>query len=157
MKYEHSPFVPLIYMANECLDTSKALKSCEEIHGCFWVKRDSWSHLMACFLLFTVTQRPPKLVLKESCAMLFILSLTIEVTLHRKVSTIATKWESDSLHKGAIKKAIQYYRNYYLTITCYRNGYTVKNLHFFMYSKSKSVWYISLLLFPYLTRKCVVT
>ena len=28
-------FCALIYMANKCLDTSKALKSCEEIQGCF--------------------------------------------------------------------------------------------------------------------------
>lgn len=77
---EHSPFVPRIYMANECLDTSNALKPCEEIHGCFCVQMDSWSHLTVCFVLFTVTLGPPELVLKESCEVLFILLLSIEVT-----------------------------------------------------------------------------
>lgn len=72
--------MPLIYMANECLDTSKPLKSSEEIQDASMCKADSWSHLMVQFLLFTTSLRSPALVLEQSCDMLFIVFFSNEVT-----------------------------------------------------------------------------
>lgn len=105
MKYEHPPFVLLIYMANEYLETSKALKSCEEIQESVSARGDSWSHSMGHFLLYIV--KPPTLVLRQSCDMLCRAFVNTEVTLYpKKFKLIPQSEKKDILQKAAIKREV---------------------------------------------------
>lgn len=59
---------------------------------------------MAHFLLFRITLRPPKLVLKQRYDMLFIVFLNIEVTFYqKKFKLIPQSEKKDILLKAAIK------------------------------------------------------
>ena len=101
--------MPLIYMANECLDTSKALKSSEEIQGCFCVRGGQLESFNGVgFLLFTVTLRPPELVLEQSCDMLFRVFLNTEGTLYQKclIKLMPQSKKRDILHKTATKNCV---------------------------------------------------
>lgn len=60
---------------------------------------------MVHFLLFRVTLRPPKLVLKQRYDMLFIVFLNIEVAFYQKMFKLIPQSEKkDILLKAAIKK-----------------------------------------------------
>lgn len=62
---------------------------------------------MVHFLLFRVTLRPPKLVLKQRYDMLFIVFLNIEVTFYqKKFKHILQSEKKDILLKEAIKKNV---------------------------------------------------
>lgn len=75
----------LIYMANKCLDTSKALKSCEENAGLLLRARQTAGLILIVPPgLFIETPSPPELVLEQSCDMLFRVFLNIEGTFYQK-------------------------------------------------------------------------
>lgn len=105
--------MPLIYMANECLDTSTALKYCEEIQGCFCVRGGQLESFNGVgFLLFTVTLRPPEFVLEQSCDMLFRVFLNTEGSLYQKCLNSRHKVRKGISFIKQLQK-IAYYSNFF--------------------------------------------